>query len=161
MYRAYILGIELPDALKQAAAEAAVSAQGERASEQSERAQGERAPDAQPERSVSAESERGERAQGERPPKPVRERRERAQKQPKKSAPKSTTDRRRERVRALYDELGKRPEWTEIRDALVAAKLAEKSISRPTCQRIRDAVEADEPKLAALGSDNVRALPGS
>lgn len=97
----------------------------------------------------------------ERPARPVRERRERAQKKPKKSAPTSVTDRRRERVRALYDELGKRPEWTEIRDALVAERLAEKSVSRATCQRVRDAIEKDEPKLAELGSDNVRALPGS
>ncbi|GAA3032371.1 hypothetical protein FHS39_002570 [Streptomyces olivoverticillatus] len=69
--------------------------------------------------------------------------------------------RRRERVRRLYDELGKRPEWTDIRDALVADKLAPKDISRSSCQRVRDAIEADEPALAALGQPNVRAITGS
>jgi len=93
--------------------------------------------------------------------KPATERRERAQGKPKKSAPKSVADRRRERVRALYADLGKRPEWTEIRDALVAAKLADKTISRSSCQRIRDAIEADHPELAALGSPNVRSITGS
>lgn len=141
-------------------AEHSVSVEIERASErpQEERkaltvSAGERAHDPAAERPAERASER--------PAKPVRERRERAQKKPKKSAPTSVTDRRRERVRALYDELGKRPEWTEIRDALVAGRLAEKSVSRATCQRVRDAIEKDEPKLAELGSDNVRALPGS
>ncbi|MEU2924188.1 hypothetical protein ABZ636_03875 [Streptomyces sp. NPDC007251] len=133
-----------------------------------ERAHGER-PKQEPEaliartdeRAHPPRSERPETRSPERPAKPKSERGERARKPSKKSAPASVTDRRRERVRALYDELGRRPEWSEIRDALTAAKLAEKTISRPTCQRIRDAVEAEEPKLAALGSDNVRALPGS
>jgi hypothetical protein len=140
----------------------------ETVAEAPERAHGER-PEEQPEALTQPPAERAHEATGERPPersperpaKPKSERRERAQKPPKKSAPKSVTDQRRERVRALYDELGKRPEWTEIRDALVSAKLADKTISRPTCQRIRDAVEEKEPALAALGSDNVRALPGS
>ena len=144
------------------------SERAEKVAEAPERAHGER-PEQQPEALTEKPDERAHEATGERPParsperpaKPKSERRERAQKPPKKSAQKSVTDRRRERVRALYDELGRRPEWTEIRDALVSAKLADKTISRPTCQRIRDAVEADEPKLAALGSDNVRALPGS
>lgn len=113
------------------------------------------------ERAQEPATERPNERAPERPAKPVRERRERAQTKPKKSAPTSVTDRRRERVRALYDELGQRPEWTEIRDALVAARLAEKTVSRATCQRVRDAIEKDEPKLAGLGSDNVRALPGS
>lgn len=116
---------------------------------------------AQIERPVSAQPERAERAQSGRPPKPATERRERAQSKPKKSAPKSVADRRRERVRALYADLGKRPEWTEIRDELVAAKLADKTISRSSCQRIRDAIEADHPELAALGSPNVRSITGS
>jgi hypothetical protein len=116
---------------------------------------------AQIERPVSAQPERVERAQDGRPPKPATERRERAQGKPKKSAVKSVADRRRERVRALYADLGKRPEWTEIRDALVAGKLADKTISRSSCQRIRDAIEADHPELAALGSPNVRSITGS
>ncbi|MBQ1166070.1 hypothetical protein KBZ21_49615, partial [Streptomyces sp. A73] len=65
---------------------------------------------------------------------------------------------RRERARRLYDELGRRPEWTEIRDVLVADQLADKGVSRPTRQRVRDVIERDEPALAALGTDNVRAL---
>jgi hypothetical protein len=133
-----------------------------------ERAHSER-PQQQPEALTATTDERAHEPRSERPvtrspersAKPKSERGERARNKSKKSAPASVTDRRRERVRALYDELGRRPEWTEIRDALTAAKLAEKTISRPTCQRIRDAVEAAEPKLAALGSDNVRALPGS
>lgn len=112
------------------------------------------------ERSVSVASER-ERAQTGRPKKSASERPGRAHRKPKKDDAKTLTDRRRERVRALYDELGKRPEWTEIRDALVAAKLADASISRSSCQRVRDAIEADHPELAALGSDNVRPLTGS
>ncbi|MBQ1166359.1 hypothetical protein KBZ21_51075, partial [Streptomyces sp. A73] len=62
---------------------------------------------------------------------------------------------RRERARRLYDELGRRPEWTDIRDVLVADKLADKGVSRPTIQRVRDVIERDEPALAALGTDNV------
>ncbi|MBQ1164314.1 hypothetical protein KBZ21_40695, partial [Streptomyces sp. A73] len=69
---------------------------------------------------------------------------------------KSTTVLRRERARRLYDELGRRPEWTELRDGLVADKLADKGVSRPTIQRVRDVIERDEPALAALGTDNVR-----
>ncbi|GAA2629769.1 hypothetical protein GCM10009863_51470 [Streptomyces axinellae] len=108
------------------------------------------------------QDERPERPQSERARKPSSERRERAQKKPKKSATasasKNLSARRRERARRLYDELGRRPEWTEIRDVLVAEKLAEKDVSRPTIQRVRDAIERDEPALAALGTDNVRAL---
>ncbi|MBQ1166946.1 hypothetical protein KBZ21_54025, partial [Streptomyces sp. A73] len=57
---------------------------------------------------------------------------------------KSTTVLRRERARRLYDELGRRPEWTELRDVLVADKLADKGVSRPTIQRVRDVIERDE-----------------
>ncbi|MGW1409501.1 hypothetical protein [Streptomyces sp. NPDC002403] len=45
----------------------------------------------------------------------------------------------------LYTTLGGRPEWTEIRDALVSAGL--ESVSRPTAQRIRERVEAANPEL--------------
>jgi hypothetical protein len=113
------------------------------------------------ERSPSAPAERpDERAQT-----PKSERAHRAQSKPKKrarvSAPKTLTERRTERVLQLYRELGKRPEWTDIRDALVAAKLADKTISRSSCQRVRDAIETEHPELAALGSENVRAITGS
>ncbi|MGK5733303.1 hypothetical protein [Streptomyces sp. URMC 124] len=117
----------------------------------------ERLEGAQSERSVSAGGERRD-AQGGRPDERRRERRERAQKKPKASVRRTLTERRRERVRRLYDELGKRPEWTDIRDVLVADKLAAKDISRSSCQRVRDAIESDEPALAALGSDNARVI---
>lgn len=145
---------------QQTPAEALVSVEIERPSERPQEARKALTVSAG-ERAQEPATERQDERPSERPAKPVRERRERAQKKPKKSAPTSVTDRRRERVRALYDELGKRPEWTEIRDALVAERLAEKTVSRATCQRVRDAIEKDEPKLAELGSDNVRALPGS
>lgn len=145
---------------REAPAESVVSVEVERVSE---RPQGERKAltVSASERAQEPVAERQDERIPERPARPVRGRGERAQKKPKKSAPTSFTDRRRERVRALYDELGRRPEWTEIRDALVAERLAEKTVSRATCQRVRDAIEKDEPKLAGLGSDNVRALPGS
>lgn len=76
----------------------------------------------------------------------------------KKSAAKSVNELREEAVLALYPELNKRPEWTDIRDALTAARLSAKPISRPTAQRIRERVEKDRPELAALGSDNVRPM---
>lgn len=113
---------------------------------------------ARPEPSERAQATPTERAR-ERTTKPKSERaRGKRKSAPNKAAGKTLTDRRRERVRALYDELGKRPEWTDIRDALTAAKLSDKPVSRPTAQRIRDAVESKEPALAALGSDNVRPL---
>jgi Protein of unknown function (DUF2637) len=46
---------------------------------------------------------------------------------------------------ALYKTLNGRPEWTEIRDALVSAGL--ESVSRPTAQRIRERVENAHPDL--------------
>jgi cell division septum initiation protein DivIVA len=121
----------------------------ERPKEAPKKAPGERAQQRPPERPKTPKSER--------PP----ERRERAQPKAKKGAQKPLGERRHERVEALYAELGKRPEWTDIRDALAAEKLADKSISRSSCQRIRDAVEADKPHLVATGSANVRPITGS
>ncbi|MBQ1165011.1 hypothetical protein KBZ21_44305, partial [Streptomyces sp. A73] len=77
--------------------------------------------------------ERPDRPQSERGRKPSSERPGGAQKKAKKSGgasakKKSTTVLRRERARRLYDELGRRPEWTEIRDVLVADKLADKGV---------------------------------
>ncbi|TXS42224.1 DUF2637 domain-containing protein [Streptomyces sp. t39] len=46
---------------------------------------------------------------------------------------------------ALYETLNDRPEWTDIRDALVSAGL--ESVSRPTAQRIRERVESANPNL--------------
>jgi hypothetical protein len=165
MYRAYVMGIELPQHLtkdpperSQKESRALTETPRERAHDTSGERPDERSPEALSER----QGERPERPQSERARKPSGERRERAQKKPKKSAgasaKKSTTALRRERARRLYDELGRRPEWTEIRDVLVAEQLADKNVSRPTIQRVRDAIERDEPALAALGTDNVRAL---
>ncbi|MFD9564383.1 hypothetical protein [Streptomyces sp. NPDC059994] len=118
-----------------------------------------------PERSPGAPTERPSGRPGERAQRPKTERAHRAHPKPKKGArpgaPKTLTERRTERVKELYSERGKRPEWTDIRDALVTAKLADKTISRSSCQRVRDAIEAEHPELAALGSDNVRAITGS
>ncbi|MCZ0983760.1 DUF2637 domain-containing protein [Streptomyces diastatochromogenes] len=51
------------------------------------------------------------------------------------------TERRHERIRLLYTELGRRPQWTEIRDALTQAGLSDEPVSRPTAQRLREQVE--------------------
>ncbi|MFI6359544.1 DUF2637 domain-containing protein [Streptomyces sp. NPDC050743] len=58
------------------------------------------------------------------------------------------TERRHERIRLLYTELGRRPQWTEIRDALTKAGLSDDPVSRPTAQRLRDQVEASAPVSA-------------
>ncbi|MFD3920229.1 DUF2637 domain-containing protein [Streptomyces sp. NPDC058595] len=51
------------------------------------------------------------------------------------------TKRRHDRIRLLYTELGRRPEWKEIRDALTEKELCDKPVSRPTAQRLRAQVE--------------------
>lgn len=56
----------------------------------------------------------------------------------------------------LYTTLSGRPEWTEIRDALVSAGL--ESVSRPTAQRIRERVESAHPELPR---ERRQALAGS
>ena len=58
------------------------------------------------------------------------------------------TERRHARIRLLYTELGRRPEWSEIRDALTDAGLdgtTGKPVSRPTAQRLREQVERAAP----------------
>ncbi|MEV5605735.1 DUF2637 domain-containing protein [Streptomyces sp. NPDC052299] len=55
------------------------------------------------------------------------------------------TKRRHARIRRLYTELGRRPQWTEIRDALTDAGLSEEPVSRPTAQRLRAQVEEGTP----------------
>ncbi|WP_329126075.1 DUF2637 domain-containing protein [Streptomyces sp. NBC_01353] len=57
---------------------------------------------------------------------------------------------------ALYQTLNDRPEWTEVRDALVSAGL--ESVSRPTAQRIRERVELANPDLPR---ERRRALTGN
>ncbi|WP_327378994.1 DUF2637 domain-containing protein (plasmid) [Streptomyces sp. NBC_01216] len=55
------------------------------------------------------------------------------------------TERRHARIRLLYTELGRRPEWKEIRDALTDAELSDTPVSRPTAQRLRAQVEEVTP----------------
>ncbi|MFG2676911.1 DUF2637 domain-containing protein [Streptomyces sp. NPDC048445] len=55
------------------------------------------------------------------------------------------TERRHARIRLLYTELGRRPEWKEIRDALTDAGLSDTPVSRPTAQRLRAQVEEATP----------------
>ncbi|WP_018569255.1 DUF2637 domain-containing protein [Streptomyces sp. PsTaAH-124] len=55
------------------------------------------------------------------------------------------TERRHSRIRLLYTELGRRPQWTEIRDALTDAGLSDEPVSRPTAQRLRAQVEEVTP----------------
>ncbi|MFD3621509.1 DUF2637 domain-containing protein [Streptomyces sp. NPDC058676] len=64
-----------------------------------------------------------------------------------RSETEALTERRHARIRLLYTELGRRPEWTEIRDALTDAGLSDTPVSRPTAQRLRAQVEE-----AALGA---------
>ncbi|MFB6507510.1 MULTISPECIES: DUF2637 domain-containing protein [unclassified Streptomyces] len=59
------------------------------------------------------------------------------------------TERRHTRIRRLYTELGRRPEWTEIRDALTEAGLSDKPVSRPTAQRLRAQVEETAQRARA------------
>ncbi|MGR4884017.1 DUF2637 domain-containing protein [Streptomyces sp. LARHCF249] len=62
------------------------------------------------------------------------------------------TERRHERIRLLYTELGRRPQWTEIRDALTEAGLSDEPVSRPTAQRLREQVEEGTPSAPASPS---------
>ncbi|MEU8489287.1 DUF2637 domain-containing protein [Streptomyces sp. NPDC048641] len=65
-----------------------------------------------------------------------------------RSESEALTERRHARIRLLYTELGRRPQWTEIRDALTDAGLngtTGNPISRPTAQRLRDQVEEVTP----------------
>lgn len=55
------------------------------------------------------------------------------------------TERRHSRIRLLYTELGRRPQWTEIRGALTDAGLSDDPVSRPTAQRLRAQVEEAAP----------------
>ncbi|WP_033821019.1 hypothetical protein [Kitasatospora sp. MBT63] len=56
---------------------------------------------------------------------------------------------RKAAVRPLYDALNRRPKASEIHAALTAHNLltGTEQQTRSTCQRVRDAIEADEPTL--------------
>ncbi|MFI1652124.1 DUF2637 domain-containing protein [Streptomyces avidinii] len=70
------------------------------------------------------------------------------------------TERRHDRIRLLYTELGRRPQWTEIRDALTKAGLSDEPVSRPTAQRLREQVEEVTPSAPASASaSSVASVP--
>ncbi|WP_157872134.1 DUF2637 domain-containing protein [Streptomyces silaceus] len=84
---------------------------------------------------------------------------------PATGAPRPTRTRRRapatrgdavDAIKALYTELGRRPLESEMVDELKAIKSP--FDSRQFAQKIRKEIEAQHPELAALGSDNVRAI---
>ncbi len=62
------------------------------------------------------------------------------------------TERRHDRIRRLYTELGRRPKWTDIRDALTEARLSDTPVSRPTAQRLREQVEESAPASAKMSA---------
>jgi hypothetical protein len=64
----------------------------------------------------------------------------------------------RDAIKALYEATGKRPKESDMVAALKAAKLPH---SRQFANARRLELEAEEPGLAALGSDNVRTLTGT
>lgn len=80
----------------------------------------------------------------------------RAQSAPSLTDRKALKDHQDALTLSLYTALNARPEWTEIRDALVSAGL--ESVSRPTAQRIRERVENAHPELTrdsgALAASN-------
>jgi hypothetical protein len=106
---------------------------------------------ATPERPTQESLADGERVSAERPTRST------ASAKPKRaSAPtvSALTDARTLVVRPLYAKLERRPEWTEIRDALIEA--GHGKVSRPTAQRIRERLEKNHPGLASLGVDAER-----
>lgn len=62
-------------------------------------------------------------------------------------------------LRDLYDELGRRPLESEMTDVL--EEIGSKFTSRQYANKLRGEIEKKEPKLAALGSTNVTALPAT
>jgi hypothetical protein len=62
-------------------------------------------------------------------------------------------------LRALYDALSRRPLESELVDEL--RSIGYPHTSRQHANKLRSEIEAVEPHLAALGSDNVRALTGT
>lgn len=59
-------------------------------------------------------------------------------------------------IKALYAELGRRPRESEMVDEL--KRIKSPFDSRQYAQKIRAEIERENPELAALGSDNVRAI---
>lgn len=87
---------------------------------------------------------------------------------PKQKAPRKTPPKRPGKVtrtdakaalKALYSTLSRRPVESELIDEL--KRIGYPHTSRQHANKLRSEIEADEPHLAALGSDNVRALTGT
>lgn len=88
---------------------------------------------------------------------PVRSRPSATGSKPSAAQVSALTDARSLIVHPLYTALGRRPEWTEIRDALIEAGHAE--VSRPTAQRIRERVEKHHPELASIAASALTETP--
>lgn len=78
---------------------------------------------------------------------------------PRKRPAKVSRSDAKDALRALYDTLGKRPVESELIDEL--RRIGYPHTSRQHANKLRAEIETHEPHLAALGSDNVRALTGS
>lgn len=187
IYRSYVLGIELPEALQKAAVILDEDAPAT-ATEAPQGAAPER-PDNAPESAPVALSKRPKptpqsvpvaprTAATERPSTslqsatraPQRDAPERhesghadAPKAPRKALPKRhPADPRgaaEEIIKALYGDLGRRPLESEMVAALIKAKC--KYTSRQFANKVRAEIEKGDPALAALGTDNVRPLTGT
>lgn len=80
-------------------------------------------------------------------------------KAPSKRPTKVTRADAKDALRALYDALSRRPLEGELVDEL--KRIGYPHTSRQHANKLRSEIEAEEPHLAALGSDNVRALTGT
>ena len=80
-------------------------------------------------------------------------------KAPRKRPGKVSRSDAKDALRALYDTLQKRPVESELIDEL--KRIGYAHTSRQHANKLRAEIETHEPNLAALGSDNVRALTGS
>jgi len=153
LYRAYVLGVELPEQLQQSATVAAPQSATETAV------------DAAPEALQDAPAERSESDSGtpavtlpERPKTAT----EAAPTAPRKRATKrskpSDRDAAKTAIEALYTRHGRRPTEAEMVKELVRIK--NRYTSTAFAKKVRAEIEADDPALAALGTDNVRPLTG-
>ncbi|MFJ2630864.1 DUF2637 domain-containing protein [Streptomyces sp. NPDC087422] len=76
----------------------------------------------------------------------------------KKSAP-GSREAAKEAIRSLYGSLGTRPLESQMIAELIRIK--SRYTSRQYANKLRTEIEEDDPKLAALGSENVRPLTGT
>ncbi|MFE5037058.1 DUF2637 domain-containing protein [Streptomyces sp. NPDC056683] len=178
--RAYVLDLELPEALQQAAQSAAAGAPAERpgARSQSAPAAAPAAPPAAPQSAPAPAPKAPQTAAPTAPqsaptgapgapqtpaPTAPQSAPTGAAKAPRKALPKRpgkvTRADAKNAIEALYDELGRRPLESEMVDRLKEIRYG--FTSRQHANKLRGEVEAKKPHLAALGSSNVTALTGS